>query len=363
MHDAKAGVTLVDLNRAGTALMEIVFEPDITSSSQAAEAIRTLQRTLRQLGTCDGNMEDGSIRCDLNVSVRPVDGSKGGGERVEIKNLNSIKSLEGAADYEIRRQIERYENGEKVWRETRTYDPYYKRTRRMRGKEGAVDYRFFPEPDLPPLLIKEQDVEELRKGLPELPAATRKRLMETYGLTAYDAAVLVGEGNDAVEYFEAVAVGREGKTVANWVINDLFGLIKEQQQQGGGVRESPVTVERLGRMVDLVASGRISVRTGKDVLAVMMFEDTESSPEDIVKARGWEQISDLVALRDLAKRLVADPASDRQLRQYKRGKGQMLKYFVGQAMKATDGRANPEMVERELRKVLDETEIEGEGGK
>lgn len=295
------------------------------------------------------------MRVDLNVSVRPLDKeNEGNGQRVEIKNMNSVKSLEAAAEYEIKRQIECYERGEDVGRETRTYDAIAKETRRMRAKEGAVDYRFFPEPDLPPLHIAESHVEEIRATLPELPQATRKRLVDDYGLTAYDAAVMVGEAG-AVAFFETVAQGREPKTVANWICNDLFGLLK--QQEGGGetytLVTSPVTAQRLGAMIDLIGAGRISVRTAKDVLAVMMFEDTAGSPEDIVKARDWEQMSDEGVIRELAETLVADPASERQLRQYVQGKGQMLGYFVGQAMKVTNGRANPQMIEKTLKEVLD----------
>jgi aspartyl-tRNA(Asn)/glutamyl-tRNA(Gln) amidotransferase subunit B len=295
------------------------------------------------------------MRCDLNVSVKAADSEEARpGQRVEIKNMNSIKSLETAAEYEIKRQIECYERGEAVGRETRTYDAVAKVTRRMRAKEGAVDYRFFPEPDLPPLLLAPEEVEAMRATLPELPQATRKRLVDTYGLTAYDAAVLVGEAG-AVAYFEELATGREPKTVANWVCNDLFGLLRQQEGKSDSytLLTSPISTTRLGSMIDLIGAGRISVRTGKDVLAVMMFEDTVGSPEEIVQARDWEQISDEAVLRELAESLAADPGSEKQLRQYRQGKGQMMRYFVGQAMKVTNGRANPQMIEKALKEVLD----------
>lgn len=358
--------TLVDLNRAGSALMEIVFEPDLSSPAQAAELLRTLQATLRHLGTCDGNFEQGSIRCDLNVSVRPA-GSAAWGARAEIKNMNSLKALQQAAAYEIRRQIAALERGEALASETRAFNVATGATRRMRAKEGAVDYRFFPEPDLPPLVLDAARVEALRQSLPELPQATRRRLGEPpYELSPYQAAVLVGQ-RGAVAFFEAVVGGgrREAKHVANWVCNDLFGLLKARQQQTFGassadddaalLEDCPVTAEALGELLDLLAEERISARTAKEVLALMV-EDAEArglGPAGIVEAKGWRQVGDEATLRALAERLVADPGSARQRRQYREGRTNMLKYFVGQAMKETGGRAHPEKVEALLKAALE----------
>ena len=358
--------TLVDLNRAGSALMEIVFEPDLSSPAQAAELLRTLQATLRHLGTCDGNFEQGSIRCDLNVSVRPA-GSAAWGARAEIKNMNSLKALQHAAAYEIRRQIAALERGEALASETRAFNVATGATRRMRAKEGAVDYRFFPEPDLPPLVLDAARVEALRQSLPELPQATRRRLGEPpYELSPYQAAVLVGQSG-AVAFFEAVAGGgrREAKHVANWVCNDLFGLLKARQQQTFGassadddaalLEDCPVTAEALGELLDLLAEERISARTAKEVLALMV-EDAEArglGPAGIVEAKGWRQVGDEATLTALAERLVADPESARQRRQYREGRTNMLKYFVGQAMKETGGRAHPEKVEALLKAALE----------
>lgn len=363
------GRTLVDLNRAGTALMEIVFEPDLSSPSQAAELVRSLQATLRHLGTCDGNMDEGSIRCDLNVSVRPASTDKWG-PRAEIKNLNSLKSLQTAAAYEIRRQIavlESPDTDEKLMGETRSFNALTGKTARMRAKEGAVDYRFFPEPDLPPLVLSEQEIGALRDTLPELPQATKARLVETYGLTSYQASVLMGEVG-AVAFFEEVVrggggggegKGREGKNVANWVCNDLFGRLKASaaaMPEGGLLQACAVTSAALGELIDLVTVGNISMRTAKEVLGLMVEgkegKEKDQRPSAIVAAKGWEQVSDEGKLSALAQTLIADPASARQLRQYKEGKLQMLQYFVGQAMKATEGRANPELMERLLKEAL-----------
>ena len=441
----EGGRTLVDLNRAGAALMEIVFEPDLCSPSQAAELVRSLQATLRELGTCDGNMEEGSMRCDLNVSVRPastttttttaaaaaaVGGAAVGGAaaasalsvswgpRAEIKNLNSLKSLQTAAAYEIARQIALNEEnnnnnqgGEEtaagapsevvVKGETRSFNAATGKTTRMRGKEGVVDYRFFPEPDLPPLVLKEEGIEEVREGLPELPQATRARLEEKFGVTPYQASVLVREGGRAVRFFEEVVEGgdggREGRNVANWVCNDLVGLLKAKAAAAGAAEGSGVTFSTIaddasaaaeggggeggllssssclvtpaamGELIDLVVNGAISIRTGKEVLGLMVEGREEGGreggrmmPSEIVEVRGWGQVSDEEVLREVARKVVRDPGSGRQRRQYREGKErQMMKYFVGQAMKATGGRANPERMEGLLREVLGEGEGEG----
>lgn len=354
IHDASSARTLVDFNRAGSALMEIVFEPDLRSAVQVGELVRTLQSTLRRLGTCDGNMEEGSIRCDLNISVRRAGDTNSWGDRVEIKNMNSIKNMVAAAEFEIKRQISALEEGGKIERETRTFDVISGQTRRLRSKEGAVDYRFFPEPDLPPLIVEQSLVEELKQTLPELPQDTRKRLMEQYGLSSYDAAVLVGE-EGAVQYFQEVAQERDPKSVANWIINDLFGLLKSPEKGGSGdLKGSAVSAKRLGQMLDLVKTGMISNRVAKELLEVMLVQDKESEPKDIVERLGWQQLSDPQEIEKVCRDVVTHPANEKQRAQYKSGKGRMRSFFVGQVMKATNGKANPLMLEEVLTKVLHE---------
>src|SRR5579863_4917449 len=341
LHDQHAEYTYVDLNRAGIALMEIVSEPDMRSSEEAGAYLKKLRSILRYLGTCDGNMEEGSLRCDCNVSVRhpgmPL------GTRCEIKNLNSVRFVMQAIEYEARRQVALIEEGGAVQQETRLYDSARGETRPMRSKENDYDYRYFPDPDLLPLVLEPEWVERLRAELPELPDAKKARFIAAFGLSAEDAGVLVAERASA-EYFEKVAQRRDAKVAANWVMGDLFGALN---RKGLGIDASPVAPERLGALIDLIADGTISGRIAKDVFAEMV--ETGEAPGTIVERKGLRQLSDAGAIEaavDAA--LAAHPA---QVSQYA-SNPKVLGFFVGQVMKATGGKANPAVVNELLRKKL-----------
>jgi len=341
LHDQHPRETYVDLNRAGIGLMEIVSEPDLRSAEEAGIYLRKLRSILRYLGTCDGNMEEGSLRCDCNVSVRhpgePL------GTRCEIKNLNSVRFVMQAIEVEARRQVALIEEGGRVAQETRLYDSGRGETRLMRSKEHDHDYRYFPDPDLLPLVLEPQWLDRLRAELPELPDAKKARFIADFGLSAEDAGVLVAE-RAAAEYFERVAEGRDPKTAANWVMGDLFGVLN---RSGIGIEQSPVTPDRLGALIDLIAGGTISGRIAKDVFAEMV--ETGADPAAIVEAKGLRQVSDAGAIEaavDAA--LAANPA---QATQYATNP-KILGFFVGQVMKATGGKANPALVNELLRKKL-----------
>ena len=341
LHDQHPRDTYVDLNRAGIGLMEIVSEPDLRSAEEAGLYLRKLRSILRYLGTCDGNMEEGSLRCDCNVSVRRPGAPFG--TRCEIKNLNSVRFAMQAIDYEARRQIELIEGGGMVAQETRLFDTARGVTRPMRSKENDYDYRYFPDPDLLPLVLDPQWVAQLRAELPELPDAKRARFVAEYGLSPQDAAVLAAERATA-EYFEAVAAGRDAKTAANWVMGDLFGMLNKA---GLGIEDSPIAAARLGALIDLISDGTISGRIAKDVFAEMAA--TGADPGAIVAAKGLRQVTDTAAIEaavDAA--LAAHPA---QVAQYA-GNPKVLGFFVGQVMKATQGKANPALVNELLRKKL-----------
>ena len=341
LHDQHATQTYVDLNRAGIALMEIVSEPDLRSAEEAGVYVRKLRSILRYLGTCDGNMEEGSLRCDCNVSVRrpgePL------GTRCEIKNLNSVRFVMQAIQQEARRQIDVLEGGGAIKQETRLYDTERGETRPMRSKEDAHDYRYFPDPDLLPLVLDPAWIEKLRAELPELPDAKKARFVSQYGLRAEDAGVLVAERATA-EFFEAVARGRDAKTAAYWVIGDLFGALNKK---GLGIEQSPVAADQLGGLIDLIADGTISGRIAKDVFAEMIESGADAAA--IVEQKGLRQLSDTGAIEaavDAA--LAAHPA---QVAQYATNP-KVLGFFVGQVMKATQGKANPALVNELLRKKL-----------
>ncbi len=341
LHDQHPTQTYVDLNRAGIGLMEIVSEPDLRSAEEAGLYLRKLRSLLRYLGTCDGNMEEGSLRCDCNVSVRRPGGPYG--TRCEIKNLNSVRFVMQAIDYEARRQIRLIEAGGAVAQETRLFDSSRGETRPMRSKEEAHDYRYFPDPDLLPLELDPEWVAALRADLPELPDAKKARFVADYGLRVEDADVLVAERATA-EYFETVAAGRDAKAAANWVTGDLFGALN---RLGRAIEDCPVTPERLGQLIDLVADGTISGRIAKDVFADMI--ETGEAPGAIVERKGLRQVSDTGAIEaavDTA--LAAHPA---QVMQYKTNP-KVLGFFVGQVMKATQGKANPGLVNELLRRKL-----------
>lgn len=343
VHDRSATDSHVDLNRAGIPLMEIVSRPDLRDWEEAGAYLRKLRALLRAIGSCDGNMEQGSLRADANVSVRRPGAPLG--TRCELKNLNSVRFLMRAIEVEARRQVGIIEAGKAVRQETRLYDPQRNETRAMRSKEDAHDYRYFPDPDLLPLSLSEARIERLRDSLPELPDEIRERLIGEYGLTPYDASVLVAEP-DAAGFFEEASRGRSGKRVANWIVTNLFGALNEA---GRPLAESPVSAEALGQLVGLIEDGTISDRIARDVF-VEMFR-TGTSPQAIVEARGLRQIQDADAIdAAIDAALSANPG---QLEQYRAGKTKVLGWFVGQVMKATRGQANPALVNARLRQKLD----------
>jgi aspartyl-tRNA(Asn)/glutamyl-tRNA(Gln) amidotransferase subunit B len=342
LHDQRPDATLVDLNRSGVALMEIVSEPDARSAEEAVLAMRKLRSILRYLGTCDGNMEEGNLRCDANVSVRRP--GEAFGTRCEVKNLNSMRFVGRAIEYEARRQVELIEAGGTVEQETRLFDANKGETRSMRTKEEAHDYRYFPDPDLLPLELEDDFIERIRAELPELPDAKQARFVEQYGLSAYDAEVLVAEKASA-DYFETAAKGRDPKLVANWIITELFGALN---RAGRDIALSPVTPERLGKLVDLIQAGTISGRIAKDVFSDML--ESGDDPAAIVEKKGLKQISDTGALEKIADELIA--ANPGQVESYKNNP-KALGWFVGQVMKATKGQANPQLVNQVLRRKLE----------
>jgi aspartyl-tRNA(Asn)/glutamyl-tRNA(Gln) amidotransferase subunit B len=341
IHDQHAEFSLVDLNRSGVALMEIVSRPDLRSARQAQAYISKLRTILRYLGTCDGDMEKGNLRADVNVSVRRPGGDLG--TRCEIKNLNSVRFIGQAIESEARRQIEILEEGGRIEQETRLFDSAKDETRSMRSKEEAHDYRYFPDPDLLPLELTAAYVEDLRKDLPELPDAKRARFVGAYGLSAYDADVLVAE-RESAEFFEAVAAGRDGKLAANWIINELFGRLNKEGLELGA---SPVSAQQLGGILDLIASGAISGKIAKDVFEIVWSEGGD--PAAIVKARGLEQVTDTGAIEKAVDAIIAANPDKVAAVQ---AKPAMLGWFVGQVMKSTGGKANPQAVNELLKKKL-----------
>ena len=343
IHDQDPRKTLVDLNRSGVALMEIVSEPDMRSAEEAGAYVEKIRSILRYLGTCDGNMQEGSLRADVNVSVRrPGDDF---GTRAEIKNVNSIRFIRQAIEYEARRQSEILEDGGEVDQETRLFDPDRGETRSMRSKEEAHDYRYFPDPDLLPLELEQSWVDAIRETLPELPDQKKHRFMEDYGLSVIDAGTLVAE-RETAEFFEAVAEGRDAKVAANWVMGELFGALNRTDTD---ITASPVSAAQLGQLVDLIGDGTVSNRLAKDVFEIMF--ETGDDPEKIVEERGMKQVTDTGAIEAAVDEAIAAGAA--QVEQYKGGNEKVLGWFVGQVMKATQGKANPQAVNEMLRKKLD----------
>jgi len=341
LHDQHPQFSYVDLNRSGVALMEIVSKPDMRSSEQARAFITKLRTILRYLGTCDGNMEEGSLRADVNVSVRrpgePL------GTRCEIKNVNSIRFIGQAIEHEARRQIEIIEDGGTIDQETRLFDAKTGATRSMRSKEEAHDYRYFPDPDLLPLELTQDYVDALAKDLPELPDVKRKRFIESYGLSPYDADVLIAE-KESADYFEAVAEGRDAKQAANWVVNELFGRLNKE---GRAIADSPVSTGQLAGILDLIKAGTISGKIAKDVFDIVWTEGGD--PKAIVAARGMTQVTDLGAIEQAVDEVIA--ANPDKVEQVK-AKPSMLGWFVGQVMKATGGKASPQAVNDLLKAKL-----------
>ena len=344
IHDRDPDRTLIDLNRSGVALMEIVSEPDMRSPEEAAAFLTRLRALLRWLGTCDGNMQEGSLRCDANVSVRKPGAELG--TRTEIKNLNSIRFLREAIEYEGRRQVEVIESGGKIRQETRLFDPDRGETRAMRTKEDAHDYRYFPDPDLLPLELDEAFIEDIRTSMPELPEARRERFVEQLGLSDYDADLLTAERARA-DYFEAASEGRDAKQAANWVAGELLGRLNKE---GLEIEAAPIPAAGLGELIDLVADGTLSGRMGREAFEAMW--ETGKPAAAIVEERGLKQISDTGALESLVDELLAREAG--KAAEYRAGRTKLLGFFVGQAMKATGGKANPKVVNELLRARLEE---------
>ncbi|MEI7572236.1 MAG: Asp-tRNA(Asn)/Glu-tRNA(Gln) amidotransferase subunit GatB [Phenylobacterium sp.] len=341
LHDQDPDSTFVDLNRSGTALMEIVSRPDMRSSEEAAAYVKKLRTILIYLGTCDGDMEKGNLRADVNVSVRRP--GEGLGTRCEIKNVNSYRFIQQAIEYEARRQIEILEDGGHIHQETRLFDPVKGETRSMRSKEDANDYRYFPDPDLLPLVLDPAWVKAIEASLPELPDAKKARFQEQYGLTAYDAGVLISEQARA-DYYEAAAAGRDAKLVANWVTNDLAARLTAA---GTPIAESPIAPDEIAELVALIEEGVISSKIAKDVFERMWAGD--GRPRAVVEAQGLQQVSDTGALEALVEQLIAEnPGQAAAVRE----KPQAIGWFVGQVMKATGGKANPAAVNQILRSKL-----------
>jgi aspartyl-tRNA(Asn)/glutamyl-tRNA(Gln) amidotransferase subunit B len=341
VHDRHPSMSYVDLNRSGVALMEIVSKPDLRSAEEAKAYVAKLRSILRYLGTCDGNMEEGSLRADVNVSVRRP--GEPFGTRCEIKNVNSIRFIGQAVDYEARRQIEIIEEGGKIDQETRLFDPGKGVTRSMRSKEEAHDYRYFPDPDLLPIEVTADYVEDLARHLPELPDDKKARFVRDFGLSAYDAGVLVAE-RETANYFEAVAKGRDAKTAANWVINDLFGRLNKE---GKDIASSPLTAERLGVLLDLIADQTISGKIAKDLFEILWTEGGD--PRAIVEARGMKQVTDLGAIEKAIDEIIAnnpDKVADAKTNP------KAIGWFVGQAMKSSGGKASPQAVNQLLKQKL-----------
>ena len=345
MHDQSPNETFVDLNRAGVALMEIVSEPDMRSGEEAGAYLKKLRAILRYLGTCDGNMEEGSMRCDVNLSMRRV-GDPKLGTRCEIKNVNSIRFVQQAIEYESRRQVDVLESGEPIRQETRLWDTSKGVTRSMRSKEEAHDYRYFPDPDLLPLTLDPAFVEGIRATLPELPDEKKARFIRDYGLTAYDASVLVAERASA-DFYEKVAKGRDGKLTANWVTGEFFGVLN---RQGKTIETSPVTAEALGGLIDLIGDQTISGRIAKDVFEAML--ETGKPAAQIVEEKGLRQVTDTGAIEKAISDILA--ANPDKVAEYKSGKDKLFGFFVGQVMKSTGGKANPAMLNELLKKKLTE---------
>ncbi len=345
IHDMHPSKSFIDLNRSGVGLMEIVSKPDMRSPEEAGEYLRQLRAIVRALGTCDGNMDEGSMRCDVNVSVRKV-GETILRDRVEVKNVNSVRFVMQAIEIEANRQVEVYENGGTVRQETRLFDPNNGETRPMRSKENAHDYRYFPDPDLLPVILTDEYIEEIRASLPELPEAKKKRYVSELGLTDYDAHVLTLDVETS-RYFEEAMVGQDPKKVANWVMGDLFGYLNKN---GLTVSNSPVSAKNLGALVGLIADGTISGKIAKDVFEIMA--ETGKEPAVIVEEKGLKQESDTGAIEKLIEEILS--ANQDKVTEIKAGKDKLKGWFVGQIMKASGGKVNPALANQLLDKKLAE---------
>ena len=345
VHDLEPNKSYIDLNRSGIALMEIVSEPDIRSAEEAQEYVKKLRSILRYIGTCDGNMEEGSLRCDVNISVR----KKGEelGTRSEIKNVNSIKSIGQAVDYEFKRQIEIINSGGKIDQETRLFDEKKGETRAMRTKEEAHDYRYFPDPDLPPLEIKDDWINQIKKNLPELPDIKKEKLIKEHKISSYESAILVSDKNN-VEFFDKIInenKKRNPKNIANWIIGDLFSLLNKNNLE---IKNSPVKAEDLGELVDLIEDSTISGKIAKNVFEEMF--KTKKKAKDIIEKKGLKQITNTDEIENIIDKVLNNNKD--KVEEYKSGKEKLFGYFVGQVMQETEGAANPGIVNEILKKKL-----------
>ena len=343
IHDIDPQNTLVDLNRSGVALMEIVSKPDLRSLDEVNAYIKKLRSIMRYLGTCDGNMQEGSLRADVNVSVRKK-GETELGTRCEIKNVNSIKFMQMAIDYEANRQVDILEEGGSIDQETRLFDTKKNETRSMRTKEDAHDYRYFPDPDLIPLVLTDEYINDIKKSLPSLPDQIRKNLVDNYGVSEYDASV-ISEEKEISDYFFLASKGRDGKLVSNWLTTELFGSLNKNNLK---IEDSPISPDQLGELVDFISDGTISGRIAKDVFAEMF--ETKKNPSKVIDEKGLKQISSSDDLIPMIERVISNNLD--KVDEYKNGKEQLFGFFVGQVMKESSGKANPKLVNQLLKEKL-----------
>ncbi len=345
IHDQSPTESFVDLNRCGIALMEIVTEPDIRSIDEAVEFMKKLRSIVRYLGTCDGDMEKGSMRCDANISVRPA-GSDKFGTRVEIKNLNSFKFIAKAIEYEIDRQIQTIEDGGEIYQETRLFDTEAGETRTMRSKEDAIDYGYFPDPDLPPLIISDEYIAQIKAKLPELPDQKKARYISQYGLSEYDTEVLISDRDTAI-FFESVADNSDPKMAANWVTAELFGALNKAKLD---ITQSTVSSDNLAHLIRLIKDGTISGKIAKQIFEIMF--ETSEEPDVIIKREGLVQLSDNSAIEKIVMEIIE--ANPEKVSEYRGGKDRLFAFFVGQVMQKTKGQANPQVVNEVLKSKLAE---------
>ncbi len=342
LHDQNADSSYIDLNRSGCALMEIVSDPDLRSPEEAGEYVKKLRNILRYIGSCDGNMEKGNLRADVNVSVRQLDHNMG--TRCEIKNVNSIKFIQQAIEFEAQRQIKLLEDGKKIVQETRLFDPNLCETRSMRSKEESHDYRYFPDPDLPPLLISNEKINKLKKSLPELPDEKKNRFIKEFKLSEYDAEVIVNDKDIAI-FFEQTVKNRDPKIVTSWITVELFSYLKKNQID---INDNDISPEKIGEFIDLISNGIISNRQGKE-----NFEDYMKSNEkadEFVKKRGLVQVSDIDEINNLIDSVIKE--NPKMVDEYRNGKEKLFGFFVGQVMKVSKGKANPKLANELLRNKL-----------
>ena len=343
IHDMDPKNTLVDLNRSGVALMEIVSKPDLRSPNQVSTYIKKLRSIMRYLGTCDGNMQEGSLRADVNVSVR-IKGSKKLGTRCEIKNVNSIKFMQMAINYEANRQVDLIEEGKTIHQETRLFDIKKNETRSMRSKEDAHDYRYFPDPDLLPLEVTDDFIEKLKSDIPELPDDKKKRFIDKFKLSPYEATILVSD-IDTSKYFEEVIANSDVKLATNWITGELFAVLNDKNLE---ITQSPISAKNLSKLINLIKDGTISGKIAKTIFELMM--DGDKDPQKIVEEKGLKQESDPKAIETLIDKVIINNPD--KVKEYKSGKEKLFGFFVGQVMKVSGGKANPQLINDILKKKL-----------